>query len=124
MKSKSDNGFRDFLLANKKSNVWIILLFGAVLIFVSFFFSDSEPASADPVGMEAELSELCSSVEGVGSCEVMISYTESGEVYAVAILCEGADSVTVRSRLTELVGSLFGIGANRITILKIRKSGA
>lgn len=122
MKSKSDRAFFDFLLTNKKSGAWIVLILGGALIFLSFFFSGSEPHSEEPVGIEAELVELCSSVEGVGRCEVMITYTDSGEVYAVAVLSEGADSVSVRAALTELISSLFGIGANRITILKIGKS--
>ena len=51
----------------------------------------------------------------------MINYNEDGDVFGVIILCEGAESVTVRERLSDLLSSLYGIGANRISILKIRE---
>ena len=50
----------------------------------------------------------------------MISYRE-GEVFAVAILCEGAESPKVRQKLTELVCSIYGIGSNRVTIQPLAK---
>ena len=51
----------------------------------------------------------------------MITYSGDGEVYAVAVLCDGAESALVRERLTSLVCSLFGVGANRVEILKIKE---
>ena len=65
---------------------------------------------------------MCSMTEGVGECRVMITYSADGKsVYGVAVLCEGAESPEVRANVTELLASLFGIGANRISILKIDK---
>lgn len=73
-------------------------------------------------GLEARLADMCSEIDGVGECRVMITYSEDGEsVYAVAVLCDGGDSVAVRERITELMVSLFGIGSNRISVLKIKK---
>lgn len=102
--------------------IGILLLFAVALIFLSSLFSEGA-GGAESDSLEQALIEMCASVEGVGECEVMITYRgdDKNEIYAVAILCEGADSVNVRADLTELVGSLFGIGANRIAILKIEK---
>jgi hypothetical protein len=50
----------------------------------------------------------------------MISYRD-GEVFAVAILCEGAESPRVQKKLTELVCSMYGIGSNRVTIQPLAK---
>ena len=47
----------------------------------------------------------------------MINEGESGEVYAVAVLCDGADSVKVRERIVDFMRSLYGIGANRVSVL-------
>ena len=71
------------------------------------------------IGLETKVSQMCSSTDGVGNSRVMITYKEDGEVYAVAVLCEGADSIAVREKITGLVCSLFGIGAHRVSILKI-----
>ena len=48
----------------------------------------------------------------------MVTY-KNGEVYAVAVICRGADNPKVRERLTELITSMYGIGANRISIQKM-----
>ena len=49
----------------------------------------------------------------------MITY-RGEEVYAVAVVCEGADSTAVRSDITELLTSIYGIGANRVEILPLK----
>lgn len=123
MKSKSDNRFLEFIKGTPAAmKIGILLLFAVALIFLSSLFSEGA-GGAESDSLEQALIEMCASVEGVGECEVMITYRgdDKNEIYAVAILCEGADSVNVRADLTELVGSLFGIGANRIAILKIEK---
>ena len=77
----------------------------------------SEVAVID--GPEAQLSELCSSIDGVGRCRVALTFGEGEEVYAVAVLCDGAENAKVRSKVCELISSLYGIGYNRISVLKI-----
>lgn len=77
-------------------------------------------ASVDAT-LEERTEQLCSAVEGVGECDVMITYGEGGEVYAVAVLCDGAERASVRRSITELASSLFGIGTNRISVLKKSK---
>ena len=44
---------------------------------------------------------------------------EGDDICAVAVACEGGDIVEVRSRVCELISSLYGIGYNRITVLKL-----
>lgn len=124
MKSKSANSFFEFIASLPK--IWkigMVLLLSVILILLLTEFGKEDAADGTAGSLEEEVEALCSSVGGVGECEVMITYkdTESDEVYAVAILCEGADSVEVRADLVELIGSIFGIGANRIAILKIEK---
>lgn len=84
--------------------------------------------------LEAELSELCSSVRGVGKCKVSVSFsrgaensykgsmlveTKPPEVLGVIIVCKGADSDAVRRDLTELITSLYAIPSSRVAILKL-----
>ena len=123
MKLKSDKCFLQFLSSGKRlTPVAVALVLGVLLILIGSnkIEGAEKTTSASEIGIE----ELCSMTEGVGECRVHITYREdSGEelVYAVAIICEGADSVAVRERLTSLVCSLYGIGANRVEILKMKK---
>lgn len=123
MKLKSDSPFSHFLSSDKRLLlVGIALFLGAMLIF----FGSNSPSGSDEnqSTSESSIAELCEMTEGVGECRVHITYREiDGEqsVYAVAIICEGAESVAVRQRLTSLVCSLYGIGANRVEILKMKK---
>lgn len=115
---KSDNSFKDFLLSGRGIISVVIMLVVGVLLITAGEWDGDKTAS---VGEEGRLSELCSATEGVGECRVMITYTDSGEVFAVAVLCEGAGSSEVERDVKELVGSLYGIGANRISVLKLEK---
>jgi hypothetical protein len=64
------------------------LLVGAILILLGSFGSIEKKAVASD---EERVSEMCSLAEGVGRCEVMLSYGDGGEVVAALVLCEGAD---------------------------------
>ena len=123
LKLKSDNCFSHFLASNKRIAVFAVaLIFGVLLILIGSNFASVDNES--PNTAESSIAELCAMTEGVGECHVHITYREiDGEacVYAVAIICEGAESVAVRQRLTSLVCSLYGIGANRVEILKMKK---
>ncbi len=100
--------------------------------------------------LTTEISELCAEMQGVGRVKVMItldggteyvyaknegssshSYiTYSGEgllltqnlpkVKGVSILCDGANSIEVRKELTEMLCALLDIGANSVSIGKIK----
>lgn len=108
-------------VSSGKSTVIIAaaLALGVLLIFIG---SDSRGKAEGTI--EDRLAVLCSEVEGVGECSVMIYRSDSdgeGEtVESVIVICEGADSADVRRRLTEMLSSFFGIGANRIRIEKSR----
>ena len=117
-KLKSDSGFWDFIKARGVSKKLVVFLVLGVILLLLGSLGSSGGDEVEATG-EDELSEICSSLVGVGECRVMVTYTEGGEVYAVAVLCEGAESDLVRARIYELVGSLYGIGTNRIAVLKM-----
>lgn len=116
-KLKSDKRILDFLRGVGKTRILLLLFLGILLLLLSGAFMGSEVAVID--GPEAQLSELCSSLEGVGRCRVALTFGEGEEVYAVAVLCDGAENAKVRSKVCELISSLYGIGYNRISVLKI-----
>lgn len=112
---KSDKSFREYLKSGSSfAVITVALVLGALLLVLSSINFSPEQKSK-----EEELSEICSSLEGVGRCRAVITYGEDEEVFAVAVLCEGADSVYVRERVNRLITSLYGIGSNRVAVLKI-----
>ena len=130
VRSKSSLGKRLISLikgvGNKPKLITLFALGLALIIFGAVGGLGERDAASDTLytDEEARLAELCSSVEGVGRCRVMISYEKSGyrtdgAVVSVCIACEGAHSVAVRKRLTELVTALYGIGSNRIYIARL-----
>ena len=112
---KSDFNFTAFIKKQDKGLVMIVV--GAIilaLIVIAMGDGDTETPNDDKRDAAA-LEELCSQIEGVGECHIMVTY-KGGEVYAVAVVCRGADDPLVRQRLTELITSVYGIGANRVSI--------
>ncbi len=111
---------REFFAHTGAVKLLLPLIIGVLLIVFSGIGSSEKPIATE----EERTAELCSLVDGVGDCRVMITYRETeGEeqVYAVAVLCDGAESVQVRSELTELICSLYGIGANRVKVLHLNE---
>ena len=117
---KSDKRFKEFLSSDKRGIVAAaVLVIGAVLLMLGGAFT--KDGERDSSTLEERTAQLCSLVDGVGECRVMITYGDDDSVYAVAVLCDGAETLSVRRELTELTTSLFGIGAHRVTVLKISK---
>ena len=86
--------------------------------------------------LESELEAACSSIRGVGRCEVIVTFARGAEnvykgtslieskppeVMGVSVICEGADSDEVRACITGMMTSLFGIGSNRISVMRLGK---
>ena len=122
MKSKSDSSFLSFIKADgrNKLGIWAILLVGALLILIGVSTPSTKDDELNSDTAQA-LAEICSQVEGVGECRVMLTYGDDGEVTAALVLCEGADLPAVKARVVSMVSTLFGIGTHRIEVVKISK---
>ena len=130
------------VLNNKRGRVFVIMFaVGVALLLLSFALPSAEEKSAGDesldeykVRLEEELADMCSDVEGAGKCRVMVSFSagerreyKSGvlissvppEVQGVTVLCKGGDSVRVKAAISELISALYGIGSNRICVLKL-----
>ena len=104
--------------------VLILLALGLILLFLGG--SEKQTAEVSTEGLEERIAAACSRVEGVGECAVYIHYSTDNsrggkeKVESVIVVCEGAEAVSVRLRLTEMLSSFFGIGANRVRIEKMK----
>lgn len=123
--SKLDKGFLKYIKEKKDvTKVAIVLALGLILIFLGG--KSEKTVSESQISTEERLAVACSGVEGVGKCQVYLYYSQNDrseatdEVESIIVVCEGADSVDVRLRLTKMLSSFFGIGANRVRIEKMK----
>ncbi|MBQ8689515.1 MAG: hypothetical protein IJ515_04040 [Clostridia bacterium] len=129
-------------LKDKKRPVVIILLLAVGLLLLTLS-SCPEKETEEAVEktleeykaeLEDELESACSMVGGVGKCRVIVTFERGTEnsykgsqlleskpprVMGVSVICQGADSASVRSEITEMMTALFDIGSNRVAILKL-----
>ena len=114
MKFPSDKSFFEFLKTKRASPMLLLPILALSLLLIGGTGQKTEA----PKDLEEKTAELCSQVSGVGECRVMITYRDD-EVFAVAVLCDGADNIEVKNNLTSLISSLYGIGAHRVEILSL-----
>lgn len=122
---KGNGEFITFLKGFARGKRALVLLVALLAVLAAVFIYEGR-AEGEGAGNETEarISEICSAVDGVGECKVMVTFeegTESGKVYSVAVICEGADDVAVRARIIDLMTSLYGIGSNRVSVVKLEK---
>lgn len=133
----SANSIITFLKEKKKIALILILIALGLLLVALSSVDNTDAVDTDGLSeykeeLEGRLEKLCSQVDGVGKCTVMVTFsrgeentykgnqlTESRppEVLGVTVVCDGGDSTAVRARLTQMLSALFDIGSNRIAIL-------
>lgn len=116
---KSNFDFITFLKKQDK-RIYIPIVIVIALLLILLLFDSGEKAEPIVDTTEAEMEALCSKIEGVGECEVMITYRD-GEVFAVAVICDGAEQPKVREKIFDLITSIYGIGYNRVSIQPLAK---
>ena len=138
----SDNVFFSFLKNHK--GLWklgVLFLVGVLLLVLGVGNKkDTESTNTSSLDeyrqqMEGELADFLQNIDGVGKARVLLTLSRGegkeykgqeligitgAEVYSVTVICEGGTRDEVKRRLTEMLSSQFGIGANRVSILPIK----
>ncbi len=130
-----ENAFLAYLKSRKEIFfVAFLLLSGIALLLLggtdSSFFSEKKEVSYEKT-VETEVENLLRNVRGVGEVSVLIRFEDaektslygqssdtSPRVASVTVVCDGGDNATVCAELTKMLSAHFGIGANRVTVLK------
>lgn len=120
-----DKGFLKHL--RERRDLWRIVLILAVgLLLIIIGSGSGGDGEAVDMRIEERLAAVCSDVEGVGECYVLLYYSPTATrndeqtVESVIVVCEGAGSVDVRLKLTEMISTFFGIGTNRVRVEKMQ----
>ncbi|MBQ7363028.1 MAG: hypothetical protein IJW48_05805 [Clostridia bacterium] len=112
-----------------KGMLAVALMFGLGVLLIFFGMSDTKESATAEVSTEESIETICSAIEGVGECRVLISYEREGGTFGtserevikgIIVVCEGGSSDKVRQRVTDALSSLYGIGANRIRVEQLR----
>ena len=117
---KSDKSFLEFIKSSDKMPVLGIVF----ILGICFILIGNLGFKGNLGGEEDKVEKICSMIDGVGECRVIMTYREVegvDSVYAVTVLCEGAESVGVCRDITEMISSLYGIGYNRVEIFLLEE---
>ena len=92
----------------------LLVIAGALLLILSNNMENKTSVESD----EERIAYVISGIDGAGRAEVVINKKE-GEIVSCAVICAGGDSERVVSEVKALISSLYGIGYNRISVLKL-----
>lgn len=149
--------FADFIKKN-----FTLIMIGAAALACLLLLADTfkgneqvdekivEPENTYAVTAKNELKSILEKIEGVGTCEIMITfeggfennyaqdiseekteYTVVGgetvliskktpEIAGVLVVCRGGDKSSVKNEVTDIVSRLFGIDKIKISVSKLR----
>ena len=129
----------EFIRGDKrKILIAVLLALGLILMLFSGRGGNETAGEEDTLAkykreLEEDLSELCSSIDGVGRCEVRVTFSEGArveykgtskvcetppKVQGVSIVCDGGAKADVRAAITNCITAMFDIGANRVAVAK------
>ena len=112
----------DWVKKNKKIIIVVLLL--AILIGTVYIIDKSKSktqstsAYSAKSATELKLTEILSSIDGVGRTDVMIT-EEEGKIVGVVIVCEGADNLMTRNDILNAVSTALNINKKIIAIYSL-----
>ncbi len=93
--------------------------------------TDKKQSASEQTGLIGEVQDILSKIDGVGECQVLITYKPSGEdkpvisnstdnIQGVVVVAEGASDVLARIKITNALCTLLKIEANNIQIFEMK----
>lgn len=110
----------EFVKVNKTVLIIILLIFTLVLAVVIMNGlnggeTETSNTSSEQTSTEKKLSEILSSIAGVGDTQVMINEDDGG-INGVIIVCTGANNIMTRNNIINAVSTALNIEKNIIAI--------
>lgn len=113
----------DFVNDNKKIIIVVVLII--ILVGTIYFINGHESGGGTAAtkstksSTEIKLTEILSSIDGVGATDVMINQTDD-EITGVIIVCEGADRIMTRNDILNAVSTALNIEKSIIAIYSMK----
>ena len=104
----------------------IILTILALFIFFSssnsnsLFNLSSNYQSKQSSELENKITETLSKIQGVGKVSVLINSDEDKKPCGVVVVCEGANDLSVKLVITEVLTTVLDVSSENIRILKMK----
>ena len=119
MKTESNIPMARFVSQNKY--LLLVLVLGVILVLLPGRARSSGDDGV-PTDAERRLCHAIESLEGTGAANVLLAEEKgrNGGYTGAVILCQGADSATVRLQIVEAVSVYTGLSSNKIMVLKMK----
>lgn len=104
----------------------IILVFLLIVIYFLFVKKDTSIQTKDE-SLSTQISQILSNIEGVGKCQVLITYVDevnvlsdknTNNVQGVVVVCEGANNVKVVEDIVTAIRALLNVSSFNIKVYK------
>ncbi len=100
----------------------IVMIIAAVLLLSFDVFTTNNDGRRQIVdedgGVESQLCNILSDIEGVGSVDVMLQYGEEEQVTGAIVTAEGASDPVVKNDVTKAVMAVFNISAANVEVFE------
>jgi len=90
----------------------------AAILILAFMRENASGSDAENTPLETRLQGVLSQIEGVGRVRTMVRETDT-QITGVLIVCEGAETLSVRLRVQEAAKTLLGIENEKISVVKM-----
>lgn len=116
---------RVFNFVNDNKKIIIVVVLIIILIGTIYFMNRSESdgtsaaSTSGKSATEIKLTEILSSIDGVGMTDVMINQTEE-KITGVIIVCEGADRIMIRNDILNAVSTALNIEKSIIAVYSMK----
>lgn len=108
---------------DRKDIIKIAVIAAAALVLLiavyKVFFTSDEATEQNYSDEETRLCSILSEIEGVGKVSVIIN--SEGESVGVVVVCQGADSILIRSQIISAVRLATGAAGENILIYKMNE---
>lgn len=98
------------------------MLIVSIVILALSIFSESSDGRKQIIdmdgGTETRLCNALSSIEGVGTVDVMIQYDKSDAVSGVIVIAEGGSNPVIANKLTQGVSTLYNIPVSNVIVFE------
>lgn len=116
------NIFNDPLKKDLSVKIIAVIIIIAVVLLSFDVFTQNKDGRRQLVdedgGVEVELCEILSDIEGVGDVDVMLQYDREENITGAIITAEGADNPVVKNNIVNAVMALFGITATGVEVFE------